>query len=41
MTPEETRHVQKAIAEEVKMDNRFRLELAIGIMRASGARVSL
>jgi hypothetical protein len=41
MTPEETRRVHERVVEEVKLDNRFHLELAVGVMRASGARISL
>jgi hypothetical protein len=41
MTPEETRYLEQRVSEDVKADNRMMLELALGVMRACGARVSL
>jgi len=41
MTREETSYLVERVAEDVKAERKFHLELALGVMRASGARVSI
>lgn len=41
MTREETSYLVERVAADVKADRKLQLELALGIMRASGARMTL
>jgi hypothetical protein len=41
MTREETSYLVERVADDVARERKFHLELALGVMRASGARVSL